>query len=133
MNFSWTFPDTPADTSFTGLFESLFGLTDTDVTLDGSSVFNLAFPEHSLDLDDIDQPLIEPGGPRRVGGVHLRVRYAGSQALTLRVELKDANGGTRFHRLVVAGSPDVQDLDWDFRASGTDVTSPPFDPSARSS
>lgn len=100
---------------FTGMFFSLFGLTDTQATFDGTRVETVSFPEHALDLDRIDGPL-SGFPPRRFEQVCLRLGYSGEESLDLRLELKDARGGTRYTLLPVAASPAPQDYCWDFRA-----------------
>ena len=107
LDFGWDFTLNPAPGAFTGLFFSLFGLINsTDGTL---------FTEHVLNLDCIDCPLVEPGGDRRLMQLGSRVRYEGATPLTLRVEISDSSGGIRFRRFPIVGSPNTQDILWDFR------------------
>lgn len=123
VNLDWDFG---ADQKvFTGLFMSLFGLKETLTTFDGTTVETIAFPEHALNLDDIDGALREPAGSRRFEEVCLRLDYTGEESLALRVELKDSAGGVRFTRLVVAGSTAPQSYCWDFR---TDYSTPASTP-----
>jgi hypothetical protein len=117
LRFEWDFGIDTDRTAFTGLFHSLFGLTDTRVTFDGTNVVPISFPEHSLDLDRIDGILAEPGGPRSLRNLHIALTYTGPEPLTLRLELKDVDGGVRFQRFVVPGSPGRQVVSWDFRNS----------------
>ncbi|MDQ4069170.1 MAG: twin-arginine translocation signal domain-containing protein, partial [Actinomycetota bacterium] len=118
LRFAWSFNDGDLE-AFTGMFFSLFGLTDAMTTLDGQDVFRVEFPEHSLDLDRIDGILAEPGGPRAVRAVRTTVTYIGAGPLALRFELKDAGhpSGTRYWRLPLAPSVNPQVLVWDFRSS----------------
>jgi hypothetical protein len=113
IRFKWNFGPVPE--AFTGVFLSLFGLTETITTFDGSNTEIVDFPEHYLDLNDIDSPLREPGGPRRLEGICFNMSYQAAEALKLRVELKDTQGGTRFTRLTVPSSPSPQVHCWYFR------------------
>jgi hypothetical protein len=113
LRFDWDFGSELE--VFTGLFHSLFGLSDTTTTFDGEVTQTIAFPEHSLDLDQIDGLLIEPGGPRSIQEVCLQLSYQGAQELVLHLELKDTLGGVRFTRLPVPSSVSPIDLCWDFR------------------
>lgn len=109
LRFTWDFTINPVPAAFTGLFLSLFGLTDAQGTV---------FGEHALDLDCIDCPLSEPDGNRSLQDLRLRVRYDGGSALTLRIEVADAaaNPRLRFKRFAVAPSSNTQDLVWNFRS-----------------
>jgi hypothetical protein len=113
--FSWDFSISGDQEAFTGIFSSLFGLTDTQATFDGSMINTVAFPEHTLDLDRIDGALNEPGGPRRLLEVCVELAYQGGEDLLLRVELKDLSGGVRFTRLPFVSSTSPQRHCWDFR------------------
>jgi hypothetical protein len=114
LRFDWDFgQDTQG---FTGIFASLFGLSETMVTFDGTSTQTLAFPEHTLDLDRVDGTLAEPGGARRFLELCTRLVYTQAQELSLRLELKDPLGGVRFTRLAVPGSSAPQNFCWNFRA-----------------
>lgn len=118
LRFAWSFGDGDLE-AFTGLYLSLFGLTETRTTFDGRNVVSLGFPEHSLDLDRIDGILSEPGGPRAVRAVRATVTYVGAAPLALRFELKDVGDppGIRYWRLPLMPSPDPQTVVWDFRSS----------------
>ena len=115
LRFIWDFTIDTDPTAFTGIFHSLFGLTRTQATFDGQTIELVHFPEHSLDLDRLDGILAEPGGPRSARRLAIAITFAGSQELKLRVELKDVDGGGRFTRFALAGSPDERVLSWDFR------------------
>jgi len=115
LRFRWNFGT--AREVFTGIFMSLFGLTDTLATLDGETVETITFPEHSLNLDRIDGALNEPAGPRRFEALCTEVSYTGAQDLKLRLELKDNQQGTRFTRMALSGRNNPQTLCWDFRTS----------------
>ena len=113
LRFAWDFGSELE--TFTGLFHSLFGLTESWVTFDGETTQLISFPEHSLNVDQIDGLLAEPGGARSVQQMCLQVSYQGTQALVLRLELKDVLGGTRYTRLPIPASLFPTDLCWDFR------------------
>lgn len=115
LRFAWDFTVSKDDVAFTGFFLSLFGLSDTRVSFDGKSVQTLRFDEHTLDLDRIDGVLNEPGGPRRAKNMCFSVAYRGERTLKLRLELKDANGGTRYTRLTIEPSEEPQFFCWEFR------------------
>lgn len=115
VRFAWDFGVSEDQEAFTGLFMSLFGLTETLATFDGRTVETVSFPEHSLDLDRIDGALNEPGGPRRFLQVCVELSYQGTEELMLRMELKDTQEGARFTRLPFAGAPRPQTRCWDFR------------------
>jgi hypothetical protein len=118
LRFAWNFGVDRDEDAFTGLFYSLFGLTDTLTTFDGVKLEKLAFPEHSLDLDRVDGALAEPGGPRSFTAACASVTYRGVQPLTLRMELADVHGGARFARFRLSGSSKRQVLCWRFRDQG---------------
>ncbi len=115
LRLEWDFSISDDPEAFTGIFLSLFGLTDTQVTFDGQTVETVSFPEHSLDLDDIDGALNEPDGARSYLNICVELSCQGAEDLMLRVELKDTQGGVRFTRLPFPGSPAPQVQCWDFR------------------
>jgi len=115
LRFAWDFTVSKDDVAFTGFFLSLFGLSDTRVSFDGRNVQSIRFDEHTLDLDRIDGALIEPGGPRRAKNMCFKIAYHGEKPLELRLELKDANGGSRYTRLHIEPSEDPQFFCWEFR------------------
>ncbi|HRX00354.1 MAG TPA: glucoamylase family protein, partial [Cyclobacteriaceae bacterium] len=100
---------------YTGYFFSLFGLTDTLTTFDGTITETLSFPEHTLDLDDIDGALIDPEGPRQFVNVCLNLTYDEADSVKLRLELNDTVGGVRFIRKSITGNADPQTICWNFR------------------
>jgi hypothetical protein len=85
LRFAGDFGASPAEGAFTGVFFSLFGLTETDTTFDGRRIEKLRFPEHSLDIDRLDGTLVEPAGPRRADAVCALLAYRGSRPLTVRI------------------------------------------------
>lgn len=100
---------------FTGQYFSLKGPVSVATTVDRRTAIKVPYPEHALDLDAIDGTLMEPGGARRFVNACAELVYAGSLDLTLRLELQDVRGGTRYTRVVLQGSPDAQTRCWDFR------------------
>jgi len=105
---------------FTGYFFSLFGLTDTPVTFDGTVTETLSFPEHTLDLDDIDGALVDQ--PRKFTDICLELTYNEPEDLKLRLELNDTVGGTRFVRKTITANASPQAVCWNFR---NEFTTPP--------
>ena len=99
---------------FTGYFMSLFGLTDTMATFDGTTVVNLPFPEHFINLDQIDGSLNVPA--RAFTTICSELTYQGAESLALRLELKDVDDGIRFHRVTVNPAAAPQTICWDFRS-----------------
>ncbi|MGH8592059.1 MAG: glucoamylase family protein [Gammaproteobacteria bacterium] len=77
------------------------------------------FPEHGLNLDNVDAPLAEPGGARRLERLEARVRYRGREPLIVRLELEDTRGRKRFARFEVKRSSGIRTLTWKFRNSGS--------------
>jgi hypothetical protein len=71
LRFQWDFSIDPDREAFTGVFFSLFGLTDTKVTFDGQNVETISFAEHALNLDRIDGAFIEADGPRRFDEINI--------------------------------------------------------------
>jgi plastocyanin len=124
LRFAWDF-DGSAE-GFTGLFFSLFGLSDTLVTENGVTTTTVTFPEHFLDLDKIDGEL-QATVPRRFDAVCARLEYAGAAPLVLRVELKDVAEGIRYRRFTVPSSPAPQEFCWDFRSDRIPAGLPDLD------
>jgi uncharacterized protein (TIGR03437 family) len=119
MTFRWDFTGTPDVEAYTGVFFSLFGLTDTKVTYDRKTTVTERFPEHSLNLDRVDGILAEPGGARRYLTIGVSLIYQGTAPVDLRLELKDAADGGRFTRFRLQPSAERQTVRWDFRATYT--------------
>ena len=116
QRFEWDFRIANDPVAFSGVFHSIFGLTDTQATFDGKTVESISFPEHALDIDAIDGALVEPGGSRRLKQLCLQTSYAGTEPLTIKLELKDALGNTRFQRFRIAAQP-KKEMCWDFRGN----------------
>lgn len=114
LRLSWSFANRGSVGAFTGLYWSLFGLTDAQV-FNGRVVSRLRFPEHALDLDDVDRPLRAPHGPRRIEGVRVELANSRPRPVTLRLELKDVTGQGRFERFRVHPSRGPQTVNWRFR------------------
>jgi hypothetical protein len=117
MTFRWSFSGQPDLEAYSGVFFSLFGLTDTMVSYDLKTVADVAFPEHSLNLNRVDGALAEPGGPRSYLTAGVSLIYQGTAPLDLRLELKDSAGGGRFARFALLPSANRQTIVWDFRAN----------------
>ncbi len=117
LRLDWDFVS--EDEIFTGYFFSLFGLTDTLTTFNGTITETLSFPEHTLDLDDIDGALIDPAGARQFTDICLELTYDAAQSVQLRLELNDTVGGVRFTRKTIVGSATPQTICWDFRNTFT--------------
>ena len=100
---------------FTGYFFSLFGLTDTLTTFDGTITETLSFPEHTLNLNNIDGALIDPVGTRQFADICLELTYDAAESVKLRLELNDTANGVRFTRKTIAGNASPQTICWDFR------------------
>jgi hypothetical protein len=121
LQFAWDFTSAAAE-AFTGLFFSLFGLTDTLATFDAKTIAPVRFPEHTVNFDRIDGELSVT--PRRFLRLVIELDYAGIDNLNLRMELKNPDPGTgistgRFWRFPVKGSPATQTIVWDFRDRGS--------------
>ncbi|OPY89751.1 MAG: hypothetical protein A4E72_01000 [Syntrophus sp. PtaU1.Bin208] len=114
QQFKWDFTIDSDREAYTGIFHSLFGLTDTLTTFDGTTVGTTSFPEHSLDLDRIDGPLIEPDGPRKFKTLRIELTNQGTAAVMLRVELKDTTGGGRYFRFKISAAT-AKTIIWKFR------------------
>jgi hypothetical protein len=120
LQLSWDFATAIED--YTGLFFSLFGLTDTVVSFDRTTTVPLSFPEHSLDLDRIDGVVNAHLPGRAVEHVCFAATYTGGGALQLKAEIKDAQSPTQGFRsayFTLLPAPTVQSFCWDFRTSFT--------------
>lgn len=100
---------------YTGYFFSLSGLTNTRMTFDGTNIETLDFPEHVLDLDDIDGTLIDPAGTRQFTNICFELTYGAAENVQLKLELKDTTNGVRFTRKTISGNAAIQTICWDFR------------------
>ena len=137
LALTWDFG--PNREGFAGLFWCL-GVCETKVltgpgTSEGDAQ-SASFPEHALNLDDMDGIVRKPA--RRVDALKFAINYAGAVPLVVRVELKDSNClvpapgeppparacGGRYTRFTVTQA--TKSLTWDFRKSfsrlgGTDL------------
>lgn len=94
------------DTSFAGYFLSLFGLTDTKVSLNGSGVEPpdiTRFENYFLDTRDIYRDFL-PWPDRSVDRLEFDARLMAGGPLQLKVELKDENGLFAFTRRELTGA-----------------------------
>ena len=85
---------------FAGYFASLFGLTDTLVSLDTSGVEpadTTAFPGYFLDTQDIYRGFL-PAANRSVEQLQFDVRLESASDVTVKIELRDENGFDVFTR-----------------------------------
>lgn len=93
---------------------SLFGPIESEVTYDGSTIETITYPEHSLDLDDVDGGLNSPQGTRAYLQLCFAATYTEAAPAQLRLELKDVNNGVRFTRKTLTGNGLAQTVCWDF-------------------
>lgn len=123
LRFSWDFGG--QINAFTGQFVSLFGLTSTLWTRNGTTIETISFPEHTLDLDRVDGPVAEPGGARKFLQLCAELRYGWGQPLNLKIELQDVAGGRRFGRFQLQSAASPQTHCWSFRDSSAFVPGTP--------
>ena len=91
---------------FSGYFASLFGLTDTLVSLDGSGEqpdASTRFPGYALNTSDIFGAF-SPLPSRSVELLKFDVRLESPEPVTLKIELKDEYGFDVFTRRVIANN-----------------------------
>jgi hypothetical protein len=94
------------DTSFAGYFLSLFGLTDSKVSLDGSGVEppnSTPFANYFLDTRDIYRDFL-PLPDRSVDLLQFDMRLVAGGLVKLKIELKDENGSFVFARREITGT-----------------------------
>jgi hypothetical protein len=113
--FDWNFAVSKDLHAFTGLFFTLFGAIDTKTSRDGVAVEKVKFDEYVLNLADIDAPLQEPGGPRRIVNLLGDVEWRGAETLEVIVEIKDVTGDDRSVRMILPPNIGRAHLVWDFR------------------
>ena len=88
---------------FAGYFASLFGLTDTLVSLDGSGVEpteTTPFPGYFLDMQNIYGDF-QPLAGRDVENIAFDVRLLSGENITLKIELRDEAGRDVFTRRTI--------------------------------
>lgn len=119
MTFHWDYTGQADLAAYSGVFVSLFGPTDTQVSYDRKTPVTVAFPELHLNLDRVDGVFAEPGGARRYLTAGVSLTYQGVAPVDLRLELKDAAGGERFTRVRLLPSTGPQTVLWDFRKTYT--------------
>ncbi|MCA9963484.1 MAG: VCBS repeat-containing protein [Anaerolineales bacterium] len=115
LHLAWDFGAN--NTAFTGIFHSLSGLTDNQVTFDGGPPINAKYPEHFLNLDDVDGILQDANGDRRFLEICTEITYAVGDAFQLKLELTDTTGKQRFTRVLITPHTTPQTYCWDFRNS----------------
>ncbi len=115
LKFDWDFSNTSDEIAFTGLFFSLFGLSDANVSFDGISQHKIRFDEHSLDLDRLDGVLSEAWGERKAKAIWFEVLYNGKRPVHVRLELKDTAGRAMYTRIKLSPCPNLQKVAWPFR------------------
>ena len=99
LDLSFDFTGKPAE-SFAGVFTSLFGLTDTLVSLDGSGIQPPAttqFPGYYLDMTDIYRGFGDLDG-RSIDRVQLNAKLVSSEPITVKIQLQDEAGFDVFTR-----------------------------------
>ncbi|MCY2990968.1 MAG: hypothetical protein NTY19_24295 [Planctomycetota bacterium] len=102
LDLNFDFTGAPAE-SFAGVFTSLFGLTDTLVSLDGSGVqpaSTTAFPNYYLDMTDIYRGFGTMSG-RSIERMQFDVKLASSAPVTLKIQLQDEAGFDVFTRRTI--------------------------------
>jgi hypothetical protein len=103
INFDFT---GQPETSFAGYFFSLFGLTETKVSLDGDGVeppTSTSFENYFLDTKDIYRDFL-PLPDRSVDLLKFDIRIITGSPLNLKIELKDENDSFAFTRRTLTGS-----------------------------
>jgi len=103
LEFSFDFSSQPGQELFAGYFASLWGLTDTLVSLDGSGTQPLSttqFPGYFLDTQDIfrDSLIL---GDRSVEALQFDVLLQSAEPVTLKIELNDEHGMDVFARRTI--------------------------------
>lgn len=132
LEVSFDFTGSPNE-SFAGYFTSLFGLTDTLVSLDGSGeepTMTTQFPGYFLDTQDLFRNFL-PLSNRSVEQLQFDVRLESQSDITLKLELRDENGFDVFTRRTLTNSgANWQTVTLDLPASFTDSVEGMGDPSA---
>jgi hypothetical protein len=103
LNISFDFTGQPAEGPFAGYFASLFGLTDTKVSLDGSGTEpeeTTPFPGYFLDTEDIYRDLSSLPD-RSVEELQFDIRLESSEDVTLKIELRDEEDFDVFTRRTI--------------------------------
>ena len=109
LRVNYAFTDQPCPTSdgrFAGFFLSLFGLTDSKVSLDGSGQeppTTTRFPDYYLDTQDIYRGFL-PWPNRSVDELKLDVKLNSAGPVIVKVELKDEGGFDVFTRVTISGA-----------------------------
>lgn len=99
LEVSFNFAGQPSEV-FAGYFASLFGLTDTLVSLDGSGeqpATTTHFPDYFLDTQDIYRGFL-PLANRSLEQLRFDVRLESASPVTVKIELRDENDFDVFTR-----------------------------------
>jgi hypothetical protein len=108
LRLSFDFTGQAPEGPFAGYFASLFGLTDTKVSLDSMNGMaqdpptTTHFPGYFLDTRDLFRDFL-PLPDRSLEDLRFDVRLLSSSQVTLKVELKDESGFDVFTRRTVSG------------------------------
>lgn len=98
LRIEFDFTGQPAEGPFAGYFGSLFGLTDTKVSLDGTEPPDTTwFPDYFLDTEDIYRDFSSLPD-RSVEELQFDVRLESSEDVTLKIELRDEDDFDVFTR-----------------------------------
>ena len=111
LDVEFNFTGAPAN-SFTGAFSSLFGLTDTLVSLDGSGVEPPAptpFPGYYLDMTDVYRGFANLAD-RRIDRMQLNTKLLSPQNVTVKIQLQDEAGFDVFTRRTLNAGADWETL-----------------------
>lgn len=99
LDLAFDFTGHPEE-AFAGIFLSLFGLTDTLVSLDGSGVQPATptpFPGYFLNFNDLYGDVLS-FADQDIESLRFDVRLESLEDVVLKIELKDENGGDVFTR-----------------------------------
>ncbi|MBI3408067.1 MAG: hypothetical protein HY040_06885 [Planctomycetes bacterium] len=115
---------------FAGYFASLFGLTDTDVSLDGTTIEKgHPFAGYFLDTQNLYRGFLPLAG-RTVDQLRFDVRLESSQNVTLKIELQDEQHFDVFARRTLMSTGSWQTLTFSLLSDFTDSVAGQGDPRA---
>jgi len=133
LRVSFDFSGQPDAGPFAGFFASLFGLTDTKVSLDGSGEEpeeSWHFPDYFLDTQDIYRDFL-PWPDRSLEELRFDARLQSSEDVSLKIELRDEDDFDVFtRRTITNGGTQWQDFtlslpaDFDDSVAGEGNTAP---------
>jgi hypothetical protein len=124
LRLSYNFNTSPPDQRFAGAFFSVFGLTDTLVSLDGSGqepAASTKFPGYYLDTKDVFRGF-QPWANRSLEQLRFDARLESSSPITIKIELKDENERVVFTQRTISASsfqPFALNLPGDFTQGNT--------------